>query len=411
MKKLLAVLLCTVLTLPSWAQQAVSRQQLPITRRLPDNRTVVETKTVGAALDGLLQETAVRVYHAELQALKTALNAGTTDAKTVRARLKAIQDRLQRDRPRVQLGSFVRGLDSLLKASPGSAPATAASSGSETGVRPIPDQPTDEKAGADTSALSAPVTGTEEVGEKATGVSGGYWPWIAGLATLLALALGALYVLSRREIARLKMRETFGSNEQLMATLRKQVQTQHDELRQLQDENDALRRKSVTPAAIPTVKEIGPLEPAILPTMAPVAPEPEIEPLPEPVEAAPEAEATLAPVVAPEPPAEITFFLSTPNRDGSFLDVRRLEFIPSQSLYQFRLTNPEGTEAEFVFADDPASVRQALSSPDTYLQPVCEYTDLRLDAQRIRTVRFGKARQSEPGERWELVEKAEVTFG
>jgi hypothetical protein len=390
MKTLLAALLCTMLTVPAWAQ--LSKQQLPITRRLPDNSLTTETKTVGAALDGLLQESAVKSYHAELQALKTALGA---DAKTVRARLKPIQDRLQKDRPRVQLGSFVRGLDSLLKTTP--AAATAATAGSETGVKPIPDAPSDEKAGADTSALSAPVT--EETGAKAAGTGDGYWPWVVGLALLAALALGALYVLARQEISRLKRRESFGSNEQLMAALRKQVQTQHDEIRQLQDENDALRRRLAAP---PVPVETEPVaEPPVLQPIPVTALEPEPSP----------SEATEPEPAAEPEPVEVTFFLSTPNRDGSFLDVRRLEFIPSQSLYQFRLTNAEGTEAEFVFADDPASVRQALSSPETYLQPVCEYTDLRLDAQRIRTTRFGKARQSEPGERWELVEKALVTFG
>lgn len=416
MKNVYLTLAAGLLALPMLAQQPLSQRQLPITRRSADNaRLITETRTVGSALDALLKEPAAKAYHPDLQSLKAALGG---DVKTVRARLKPIADRLKTDRPRVQLSSFSRGLDSLLAAQPAAAttPAATASTVEPTpanGVKPIPDQPADETeaASADTSALSAPVSSTGEVVEKPAGEGLNYWMLGAIAAALAALALGVLYAMARREIERLRRKETFGSNEQLMSALRKQVASQHEEIKQLRDENDALHRASAPPPPTRSAPR-----PAAEPLAAVLAPEPEPEPELEPAPIPPTALAPEppAPAAAPEPPQSrpsVTFFLSTPNRDGSFSDVRRGEFVPSQSFYQFRLTNPEGTEAEFVFADDPASVRQALSSPETYLQPACSYTDLRLDAQRIRTVQLGKARQTAPGERWEVVEKAEVVFG
>jgi hypothetical protein len=419
MRNLYLTLVGGLLALPTLAQQPLAQRQLPITRRSADNSTVVtETRSVGAALDALLKEPAAKAYHADLQALKAALGG---DAKTVRTKLKPVQDRLKTDRPRVQLGSFARGLDSLLSAQPAAvasrAPASTAEPTPTNGVKPIPDQPTDEteQASADTSALSAPVSSTVETTEKASDEGLNYWMLGAIVAALAALALGFLYAMAKREIERLRRKETFGSNEQLMGALRKQVASQHEEIKQLRDENDALRRAS---APLSPVRSAPRPVPAPEPLAAVLAPEAEPQPQPEAeaeLEPAPIPPIALAPeppvAPAPQPRPSVTFFLSTPNRDGSFSDVRRGEFIPSQSFYQFRLTNPEGTEAEFVFADDPASVRQALSSPETYLQPACAYTDLRLDAQRIRTVHLGKARQTAPGERWEVVEKAEVAFG
>lgn len=420
MKNVYLSLAAGLLALPLLAQQPLSQRQLPITRRSADNKTVVtETRTVGAALDALLKEPAAKAYHADLQALKAALGR---DAKTVRARLKPIQDRLKADRPRVQLGSFARGLDSLLALQPAAAPVPTTAGTPEpapaNGVKPIPDQPAGETetASADTSALSAPVNSAGEVAEKTPDEGLNYWMLGAIAAGLAALALGVLYGMARREIERLRRKETFGSNEQLMSALRKQVASQHEEIKQLRDDNDALRRASAPPPPVRNAPKPAPeplaavLAPEPEPTPEPAS-EPELEPAPIPPTALAPEQPTPPKPAPPQPPPSVTFFLSTPNRDGSFSDVRRAEFIPSQSFYQFRLTNPEGTEAEFVFADDPASVRQALSSPETYLQPACAYTDLRLDAQRIRTVQLGKARQTAPGERWEVVEKAEVVFG
>lgn len=412
MKHAYPFLVCWLLAQPLAAQTPLAQRQLPITRRSADNATLLtETRTVGAALDALLREPAAKAYHADLRVLKAALGG---DAPTVRARLKPISDRLKTDRPRVQLTSFARGLDSLLAAQP--APATSAPTASTTestptnGVKPIPDQPTDEaeQAGADTFALSAPVSSTGEVAEKPTGEGLNYWMLGAIAAALAALALGFLYAMARREIQRLRRKETFGSNEQLMNALRKQVAAQHDEIKQLRDENDALHRAAAPPPPL----RPAPPPAAPEPLAAVLAPEPEPEPELEPAPIPPTALAPEQPVpAAPPRPASVTFFLSTPEPDGSFTDRRQAEFIPSRSLYQFRITNREGTEAEFVFADDPASVRMALSDPEAYLEPACAYDDLQPDARRIRTLQLGKARQAAPGERWEVVEKAEVTFG
>lgn len=412
----LSLLLGTAL--PLAAQQPVSllEKEIPITMRV-NGALSTKKEPVNSALARLSQEPAIRDYHQELNDLTVALKG--RDGTKIRKALAPVQTRLNAEGParRVQLNSFVRGLDSLLNA-----PAAMAASSAEPVPTETPSPDSDEEAAVDT------------VGEAGTGAEGSFgtdldaavgdrWPWLAGLAALLALGLGVLYLLARRQISRLKRRETLGSNEELMRTLRKQIQTQHEELRQMRDENDALRRQAALLAQATPPLEIVPsfVEPGAEtdeePTISSVA-----RPVDEPLPAAPAAvlEEPLPPAAIPVPaapeedeeedPDEITFFLSTPNRDGSFSDRRHADFVPSQSLYQFRISNDEGTEAEFVFADDPASVHQALSSPDSYLQPVCEYTDLRLDARNIRTLRLGRVRQTEPGERWELVEKARISF-
>lgn len=416
----LSLLLGTAL--PLAAQQPVSllEKEIPITMRV---NGVLSTKKepVNSALARLSQEPAIRDYHQELNDLTVALKG--RDGTKIRKAFAPVQTRLNAEGPtrRVQLNSFVRGLDSLLNA-----PVATSSEKPAMTTEPIP--ASDEEANVDTVGEAGTSAGGS-FGTDLNAAVGDRWPWLTGLATLLALGLGALYLLARRQIARMKRREKLGSNEELMRTLRKQIQTQHEELRQMRDENDALRRQAALLAqATPPLEIVPPFvkpvpEAEEEPTPSSLA-RPVAEPLavaPTPALAEPIQPATIPVPAAPEPayapeedeeedPDEITFFLSTPNRDGSFSDLRHDDFVPSQSLYQFRISNAEGTEAEFVFADDPASVHQALSSPDSYLHPVCEYTDLRLDARNIRTLRLGRARQTEPGERWELVEKARISF-
>ncbi|AUD06009.1 bZIP transcription factor [Spirosoma pollinicola] len=114
----------------------------------------------------------------------------------------------------------------------------------------------------------------------------------------------------------------------------------------------------------------------------------------------------------PEPPIAKAFFLSTPTptADGlcTFLDHRKAQFDPTSSLYRFELVNNNENQAQFRFESTSGTVSGALSYPDTYLQPACEYTGLDSKATRIDTVQPGKATRQ--GNVWKVIEKARIKF-
>ena len=95
------------------------------------------------------------------------------------------------------------------------------------------------------------------------------------------------------------------------------------------------------------------------------------------------------------------YYLSTPNSDGTFNTSSMSQlFRPSASVYKFRVTESNGTEwAEFTVANDYDAVKDALSSPGSYLDPVCESENTFFpDAKKIKNVKPGRAMKQ--GDKW-----------
>ena len=121
----------------------------------------------------------------------------------------------------------------------------------------------------------------------------------------------------------------------------------------------------------------------------------------------------LTPVPPPAPPTKKSsirkptlsmqdeYYLSTPNSDGTFnVSSMSSQFRPSASVYKFLVTEANGTErAEFTVANDNDAVKDALSSPGSYLDPVCESINPYFSgAKRIVNIRPGKAVKE--GDKW-----------
>ena len=95
------------------------------------------------------------------------------------------------------------------------------------------------------------------------------------------------------------------------------------------------------------------------------------------------------------------YYLSTPNSDGTFnTSSMSNQFRPSASVYKFMVTEANGTHrAEFTVASDHDAVKDALSSPGSYLDPVCESINPYFSgAKRIVNIRPGKAVKQ--GDKW-----------
>ena len=98
---------------------------------------------------------------------------------------------------------------------------------------------------------------------------------------------------------------------------------------------------------------------------------------------------------------EEEYYLSTPNSDGTFNTSSMSQlFRPSASVYKFRVTESNGTEwAEFTVANDYDAVKDALSSPGSYLEPVCESENTFFPgAKKIKNIRPGRAMKQ--GDKW-----------
>ena len=112
------------------------------------------------------------------------------------------------------------------------------------------------------------------------------------------------------------------------------------------------------------------------------------------------------PSVRSSPPTPATskreeYYLSTPNQDGTFNASSMSEqFRPSASVYKFVVAQKNGAHwAEFTVADDSEAVKDALSSPTSYLDPVCESANTFFPgAKRIVNVRPGRAQRQ--GDKW-----------
>ena len=110
------------------------------------------------------------------------------------------------------------------------------------------------------------------------------------------------------------------------------------------------------------------------------------------------------PATPPPPPPPIEraeYFLSTPNSDGTFnVSSMSDQFRPSASIYKFLVKQENGnSQADFMIADDYDAMRDALSSPGSYLDPVCESVNAYFPtAKRITNVRPGQAVRQ--GDKW-----------
>lgn len=103
----------------------------------------------------------------------------------------------------------------------------------------------------------------------------------------------------------------------------------------------------------------------------------------------------------PTMPKQKEYYLSTPNQDGTFNASSMSEqFRPSASVYRFVVTQKSGTHwAEFTVANDAEAVKDALSSPNSYLDPVCESVNAYFSgAKRIENVQPGQALRQ--GDKW-----------
>ena len=100
-------------------------------------------------------------------------------------------------------------------------------------------------------------------------------------------------------------------------------------------------------------------------------------------------------------PDQDEYYLSTPNSDGTFnASSMSSQFRPSASVYKFLITKTNGSQrAEFTVANDYDAVKDALSSPGSYLEPVCESINPYFSgAKRIVNIRPGKAVKQ--GDKW-----------
>lgn len=104
--------------------------------------------------------------------------------------------------------------------------------------------------------------------------------------------------------------------------------------------------------------------------------------------------------VAAKPKTE-EFYLSTPNSDGSFnVSSMSSSYKPTASIYKFEVSEEDGENvATFTVADQYEAIKDALSSPGSYLDPVCESENaFSPSARKIVNVKPGRAFRR--GEQW-----------
>lgn len=114
-----------------------------------------------------------------------------------------------------------------------------------------------------------------------------------------------------------------------------------------------------------------------------------------------EEKAIPAYVSAHRPPVTTSYYLSTPNSDGTFpAGSMSTQFRPSASIYHFVVDERNGEDtAEFTVANNADAMKDALSSPGSYLEPVCDSANSYFPgAQRIVNVKPGKALRR--GDQW-----------
>ncbi|SDM78824.1 hypothetical protein [Siphonobacter aquaeclarae] len=348
-------------------------------------------------------------------------NLSKDDQARLKKILKDIEDLKERDektgkqvsilQTRQALGSYVGHLREELAGVPAD---MESDSVTEDATQAVPD--TAANAALDTAV---PVT-------KDTRSSPWFWWVLSGLGIVAAGALGFLYVGEKKQreaaeakLAVLPIPPTPASSAIPLAELQKQVpqliakikeyeKAIADHQRVLKEhqarwEADKKQYTQQIESLQTQLTEAQQEAPSLIPAAPVAAPEPPPAATPEPV-----TEEQPAEEPAPEEPAE--FYLSTPNKDGSFRDLRASRFDPSQSLYRVVQISP--FEAEFEFVNDPILVSEALRYPETFLDPVCDYGGgIQYGARHILTIAKGRLLKTNiDADRWELQHKAIIRF-
>ena len=103
------------------------------------------------------------------------------------------------------------------------------------------------------------------------------------------------------------------------------------------------------------------------------------------------------------------FYASIPERDGSFNENAITNTLnPTASYYKFTV-GKDSNIATFEFINDERAVKDAISSPDLILYPVCKIkSSQKQNAKRIKTPSHGTVIKR--NNRWELGTKAEIEY-
>jgi len=102
----------------------------------------------------------------------------------------------------------------------------------------------------------------------------------------------------------------------------------------------------------------------------------------------------------PEKPKVIEFYMSTPNPDGSFeVNQGSDTFRQTISLFKFTSNPNNPLTASFEFFSDDAGIKDALTNPKRFLEPVCyEENDAFAGAKKIIVTKPGTAYKN--GDKW-----------
>ncbi len=313
----------------------------------------------------------------ELKALATALNQLDTKNNAEAKRFVAAVSAIAKANPPGN-------------AAPGTKPATTTTTTGQAGEQTFAPDSTDNEVIAN---LHNQLSTAKETGD--------FWQMVAfGLAGLLTLVIGAAVWLQFRTDQDIKRQRERHRRE--MSDLEVGHNARLDNLQRKLEGNSNTRfeekytssRSTDRPNQATLTNKANPLK----------APEPTAKPdaAPKPVE----ANTNSMPLTLPP------FYLSIPTAgdDGTttFLDRRQTQFNASSSVYRLQLTGNTGEKAQFWFVNEPSLVEGALSYPDTYLRPACDYKSLNTKAKQIITDKPGIAVLI--GEVWRVERKAEIRF-
>lgn len=104
------------------------------------------------------------------------------------------------------------------------------------------------------------------------------------------------------------------------------------------------------------------------------------------------------------------FYMPIPASNGTFQgSLAEDEFKRAESVYQFEITNDEGTMATFAVHEDIATMIRALDDPDRYLKPACRSNSIpHISATKIITNENGLAIKN--GDNWRVQRKAMIRY-
>jgi|GEM_PF-4761789 len=244
----------------------------------------------------------------------------------------------------------------------------------------------------------------EELSDKTdkTDQTGIEWSWMSTALGILSLTFGGLALLLNSRIQQ-QRRYYMNDLKDRERSVRDDLERQFDKVSKEKFDRLTAKNKELEQTNAELLREIEKLEQGtsmVAASASSTTPAESFNPSPLPVPP------------MPEPPIAKAFFLSTPTptADGlcTFLDHRKAQFDPTSSLYRFELINNNENQAQFRFESTSGTVSGALSYPDTYLQPACEYAGIDSKAAQIDTIQPGKATRQ--GNVWKVTEKARIKF-